>query len=117
MSFTCLATADRGTATLTLEYDGDLAGTWLSVPVPGAVGAPNPIVENTTTGSVSFVATDGGTNGNGDALINVVATISDTTESASGKLFGRLKGPPVGARATTAPASSMATPSPPRHPT
>jgi autotransporter-associated beta strand protein len=92
MSFTCLATADRGTATLTLEYDGDLAGTWLSVPVPGAVGAPNPIVENTTTGSVSFEATDGGTNANGDALIDVVATISDATESASGKLFGRLKG-------------------------
>jgi autotransporter-associated beta strand protein len=92
MSFTCLATADRGTATLNLEYDGDLAGTWLSVPVPGAEGDPNPIVENTTTGSVSFVATDGGTNGNGDALIDVVATISDATESASGKLFGRLKG-------------------------
>jgi autotransporter-associated beta strand protein len=91
MSFTCLATADRGTATLNLEYDGDLAGTWLSVPVPGAVGAPNPIVENTTTGSVSFVATDGGTNTNGDALIDVEATISDATESASGKLFGRLK--------------------------
>ena len=92
MSFTCLATADRGTATLTLEYDGDLAGTWLSVPVPGAVGDPNPIVETTTTGSVSFVATDGGTNVNGAALINVVATISDATESASGKLFGRVKG-------------------------
>ena len=92
MSFTCLATADRGSSTLTLEYDGDLAGTWLSVPVPGAVGAPNPIVETTTTGSVSFVATDGGTNGNGDALINVEATISDATEAASGKLFGRLKG-------------------------
>jgi hypothetical protein len=91
MSFTCLATADRGTATLNLEYDGDLAGTWLSVPVPGAVGAPNPIVETTTTGSVSFVATDGGTNGNGDALIDIEATISDATESASGKLFGRLK--------------------------
>ncbi len=92
MSFTCLATADRGTATLNLEYDGDLAGTWLSVPVPGAVGAPNPIVETTATGSVSFVATDGGTNTNGDALIDIVATISDATESASGKLFGRLKG-------------------------
>ena len=91
MSFTCLATANRGTATLTLEYDGDLAGTWLSVPVPGAVGNPNPIVETTTTGSVSFVATDGGTNANGAALINVVATISDATESTSGKLFGRLK--------------------------
>ena len=91
MSFTCLATADRGTSTLTLEYDGDLAGTWLSVPVPGAVGAPNPIVENTTTGSVSFVATDGGTNVNGDALIVVEATISDATEAASGKLFGRVK--------------------------
>jgi hypothetical protein len=91
MNFTCLATADRGTTTLTLEYDGDLAGTWLNVPVPGAVGAPNPIVENTATGSVSFVATDGGTNGNGDALIDVVATISDATESAAGKLFGRLK--------------------------
>ena len=92
MRFTCLATADRGTATLTLEYKGDLVGTWLSVPVPGAVGAPNPVVETTTTGSVSFVATDGGTNGNGDALIHVVATISDATESASGKLFGRVKG-------------------------
>jgi autotransporter-associated beta strand protein len=91
MNFTCLATAERGTATLTLEYDGDLAGTWLSVPVPAAVGAPNPIVETTTTGSVSFVATDGGTNANGDALITVEATISDATESASGKLFGRLK--------------------------
>jgi autotransporter-associated beta strand protein len=89
MNFTCLATADRGTATLTLEYDGDLAGTWLSVPVPGAVGAP--IVENTATGSVSFEATDGGTNVNGDALIDVEATISDAAESASGKLFGRLK--------------------------
>jgi hypothetical protein len=92
MNFTCLATADRGTTTLTLEYDGDLVGTWLSVPVPGAVGNPNPIVETTTTGSVSFEATDGGTNGNGDALINVVAIISDATESAAGKLFGRLKG-------------------------
>jgi hypothetical protein len=91
MNFSCLATAERGTATLKLQYDGDLAGTWLSVPVPGAVGSPNPIVENTATGSVSFVATDGGTNGNGDALIDVEATISDTTESADGKLFGRLK--------------------------
>ena len=89
MSFTCLATAERGTSTLRLEYDGDITGTWLSVPVPGAVG--NPIVENTATGNVSFVATDGGTNANGDALIVIVATITDTTESASGKLFGRLK--------------------------
>lgn len=89
MSFTCLATADRGTATLMLEYDGDLAGTWLSVPVPGGVETP---VEFTDSGSVSFVATDGGTNVNGGALINVVATISDGSQSASGKQFGRVKG-------------------------
>ena len=86
MEFDCLATADRGTSVLELQYDGNLAGTWLSVPVPGAVGAPNPIVETTATGSVSFVAT-----ANGD-LIHIVATISDATESAGGKLFGRLEG-------------------------
>ena len=82
MEFDCLATADRGTALLDLEYDGDLAGTWLSAAVPGAVG--NSTV-NTATGSVSFVAT-----ANGD-LIHIVATISDATESAGGKLFGRLQ--------------------------
>jgi hypothetical protein len=83
MEFDCLATADRGTALLDLEYDGDLVATWLSAPVPGVVG--NSTV-NTATGSVSFVAT-----ANGD-LIHIVATISDATESAGGKLFGRLEG-------------------------
>jgi hypothetical protein len=83
MEFDCLATADRGTALLDLEYDGDLVAPWLSAPVPGAVG--NSTV-NTATGSVSFVAT-----ANGD-LIHIVATISDATESAGGKLFGRLEG-------------------------
>ena len=89
MSFTCLAAADRGTATLNLEWDGDLAAPWLSVPVPGAIGTP---VENNGTGSVGFIATDGGTSTNGDALIDIVATISDATESTGGKLFGRLVG-------------------------
>jgi hypothetical protein len=92
MTFDCLATADRGTAVLNLEYDGDLVAPWLSAPVPGAVGAPNPIVETTATGSVSFVATDGGTNGAGDAIIDIVATISDATEAGGGRLFGRLEG-------------------------
>ncbi|MCH7225124.1 hypothetical protein [Haloferula sp. A504] len=92
MSFDCLAAAARGTAVLTLGWDGDLAGSWLGVPVPGAVGAPNPIVEANGTGSVSFVATDGGTNTSGDPLIAIEATISDATQSAGGKLFGRLEG-------------------------
>ena len=86
MEFDCLAAADRGPAVLNLQYDGDLDAPWLTVPVPGAVGDPNPIVETTATGSVSFVAT-----ANGD-LIHIVATITDATESAGGKLFGRLEG-------------------------
>ncbi|MCH7226232.1 sulfatase-like hydrolase/transferase [Haloferula sp. A504] len=92
MTFSCLAAAARGASLLNLEYDGDLVAPWLSVPVPGAVGDPNPIVEPTASGSVSFVATDGGTNGEGDALIDIVATITDATESATVRLFGRLKG-------------------------
>jgi hypothetical protein len=92
MKFSCLAAAARGASVLNLEYDGDLVAPWLSVPVPGAVGDPNPIVEPTASGSVSFMATDGGTNGEGDALIDIVATITDATESATGRLFGRLKG-------------------------
>ena len=92
MAFRCLAIAERGTSVLNLSYDGDLAGAWLSVPVPGVIGAPNPVVESTPSGSVSFVATDGGTNANGDALIDIVATISDGTQSAGGQLFGRLEG-------------------------
>ncbi|WP_396258202.1 hypothetical protein [Haloferula sp. A504] len=92
MAFSCLASAARGASVLNLEYDGDLAAPWLSVPVPGAAGDPNPILENTVSGSVSFVATDGGTNGEGDALVDIVATITDATESAAGKVFGRLNG-------------------------
>jgi arylsulfatase A len=92
MEFSCLAAAARGASVLNLEYDGDLVAPWLSVPVPGAVGDPNPIVEPTASGSVSFMATDGGTNGEGDALLDIVATITDATESAQGRLFGRLKG-------------------------
>jgi hypothetical protein len=64
---------------LNLQYDGDLAAPWTSVPVPGAVG-------NTTVGNVSFVATANG------SLIHIVATVDDATEAASGKLFGRLEG-------------------------
>ena len=91
MTFDCLASAPRGGAALTLEWDGDLAGAWLGVPVPGAEGDSNPIEVSNGTGSVSFVATDGGTNGNGDALLEIQATITDATESADGKLFGRLQ--------------------------
>ena len=83
MEFDCLATAARGAAALKLEYDGDLTAPWLSVAVPGAVGNST---ANTATGSVGFVATANG------SLIHIVATISDATESAGGKLFGRLVG-------------------------
>jgi hypothetical protein len=78
MEFDSLATADRGTSVLNLEYDGDLVAPWTSVPVPGEVG-------ETTDGNVSFVAT-----ANGD-LIHIVATISSSAADGGGKLFGRLK--------------------------
>ena len=89
MTFTCLAGSARGTSVLNLEWDGDLTGPWSSVGVPGTVGNTSP---TDGTGTVNFAATDGGTNGEGDALIDIVATIDDDDEAAGGKLFGRLEG-------------------------
>lgn len=78
LTFDCLATADRGDATLTLQHSSDLgvSNNWTSVPVPGAVGT-------TTAGDVQFVVTDPGEPG---GPLHVVATIQPST----GKLFARL---------------------------
>jgi autotransporter-associated beta strand protein len=89
MTFSCLADSARGTFVLNLEWDGNLVAPWSSVGVPGTVGNTSP---TDGTGTVNFVATNGGTNGEGDALIDIVATINDDTQAAGGTLFGRLKG-------------------------
>ena len=82
MTFDCLASADRGTATLNLEYSKDLGITdaWSShvATVPGVVGV-------TTVNWVTFTATANG------SLIHVVAEIPASAASPGTKLFGRLQ--------------------------
>ena len=82
MTFDCLASADRGTATLNLEYSKDLGITdaWSShvAAVPGVVGV-------TTVNGVTFTATANG------SLIHVVAEIPASAASPGTKLFGRLQ--------------------------
>ena len=81
LTFDCLATADRDTAVLKVQYSKDLGITdpWTSheAAVPGAVGSFD-------VGSVHFEAT-----ANGD-LIHVVATIPASEAAPGTKLFGRL---------------------------
>lgn len=89
MSFSCLAGSARGTSVLNLDWDGDLAAPWSSVVVPGVTGTPN---DSDGTGTVNFTITDGGLNGEGDPLLNVVASIDDDSEATDGRLFGRVNG-------------------------
>ena len=85
LTFDCLATADRGTAVLNLQFSKDLGVTdpWSShqVAVPGEVGA-------TTVGGVNFTVTANG------SLMHVVAEIPASAASPGTVLFGRLQGNP-----------------------
>ena len=77
--FQCLNSASRGGAVLNVEHSSNLgiSDAWTAVAVPDTSGGP--------TGGVTFTVTPG------NPLNSVTATIS-SGESASGKLFGRLKG-------------------------
>ena len=84
MTFECLKQANRGTATLVVEYSKDLGQSdpWIKTPtaaVPDLTG---------TVGNVGFTisASALGLNYN-----HVVATVPVSAASAGGKLFGRLQ--------------------------
>jgi fibronectin-binding autotransporter adhesin len=77
MTFSMLNAASSGAAVLDLQHSSDLglANLWTSITVPASSGP---------AGGVAFTITPAGNKN------NVVATIP-SSESASGKLFGRLK--------------------------
>jgi fibronectin-binding autotransporter adhesin len=79
MTFNMLNSSARGTATLNVEHSSDvgISDPWTGAVVPDVSGGP--------TNGVTFVVTPG------SPTNSVTATIS-STEAASGKLFGRLKG-------------------------
>lgn len=83
LTFTCLKLANRGTASLTLQYSKDLgiSDPWTSneVSVPDAAGS-----EGAVTFTVPSVNPD-------SALVNIQATIPASEAAPGTKLFGRLK--------------------------
>jgi hypothetical protein len=78
MTFNMLNAASRGSATLSVEHSSDLgiSDAWTTVLVPETSDGP--------TSGVTFAVTPG------SPLNRVTATIS-SSESANGKLFGRLR--------------------------
>jgi hypothetical protein len=79
LSFSCLPTADRGTAKLYVQHGNDLS-TW----TPSPMGVEVPDANAGATSDVSFLVTPG------TPLNSVKATI-DSGAAAGGKLFGRLQ--------------------------
>jgi M6 family metalloprotease-like protein len=81
LTFSCLNAANRGTAMLNIQHSSDLGITdpWTAVPVPEGNAGP--------TNGVTFTVSPSGN------LNNITATIS-SSEEASGRLYGRLKGQP-----------------------
>ncbi len=82
LTFDCLSGANRGNATLNMQYSKDLGISDLWTSHTAAVPGTQPVT--TTVNGVNYVTTPNG------ALIHVVATVPATAAAPGTTLFGRL---------------------------
>jgi hypothetical protein len=83
LTFSMLNSAGRGSTTLNVQHSSDLgiSDPWTTVLVPDTAGSSGP------TSGVTFNVTLG-------SPTNAVTATISSSDAASGKLFGRLKGQP-----------------------